>query len=138
RPLGLRLPVGPGAAGRRRRFALHFFFQAEDGIRDRNVTGVQTCALPISTENCAAVLDRMEQFSVVGFVEAIAKIPAHYALFRRTRAALRAGRYDLVILIDYPGYHLRLGGAAAAAGVPVLYYIAPQLWAWGAGRVKRL
>jgi lipid-A-disaccharide synthase len=86
----------------------------------------------------AAVLDRMEQFSVVGFVEAIAKIPAHFALFGRTRAALRAGRYDLVILIDYPGYHLRLAAAAAAAGVPVLYYIAPQLWAWGAGRVKRL
>jgi len=43
-----------------------------------------------------------------------------------------------VILIDYPGYHLRLATAAAAAGVPVLYYIAPQLWAWGAGRVKRL
>jgi len=93
---------------------------------------------PLMAAAGAAVLDRMEQFSVVGFVEAIAKIPAHYALFRRTRAALRAGRYDLVILIDYPGYHLRLGGAAAAAGVPVLYYIAPQLWAWGAGRVKRL
>src|SRR5207247_1762710 len=55
-----------------------------------------------------------------------------------TRASLRAGRYNLVILIDYPGYHLRLAAAARAAGVPVLYYIAPQLWAWGAGRVKRL
>ena len=93
---------------------------------------------PLMAAAGATVLDRMEQFSVVGFVEAIAKIPAHYALYRRTRAALRAGRYDLVILIDYPGYHLRLATAAAEAGVPVLYYIAPQLWAWGAGRVKRL
>jgi len=93
---------------------------------------------PLMAAAGATVLDRMEAFSVVGFVEAIAKIPAHYALFRRTRAALRAGRYDLVILIDYPGYHLRLATAAAVAGVPVLYYIAPQLWAWGAGRVKRL
>jgi lipid-A-disaccharide synthase len=86
----------------------------------------------------ARVLDRMEAFSVVGFVEAVEGIPRHYRLLRRTRAALRAGRYDVAIFVDYPGYHLRAAAAAAAAGVPVLYYIAPQLWAWGAGRVRRL
>jgi len=86
----------------------------------------------------ARVLDRMERFSVVGVVEELAKIPAHYRLHGRVREALRAHRYDLLILVDYPGYHLRLATTAAAAGVPVLYYIAPQLWAWGEGRVKRL
>jgi lipid-A-disaccharide synthase len=86
----------------------------------------------------ARVLDRMESFSVVGFVEAITKIPAHYRLLGRVRRAFQAGRYDLVILVDYPGYHLRTAAAAAAAGIPVLYYIAPQMWAWGAGRVPRL
>jgi lipid-A-disaccharide synthase len=86
----------------------------------------------------ARVLDRMEAFSVVGFVEALEGIPRHYSLLRRTRAAFRAGRYDVAIFVDYPGYHLRAAAAAAAAGIPVLYYIAPQLWAWGAGRVRRL
>lgn len=86
----------------------------------------------------AVVLDRMEHFSVVGFVEAWSKIPAHYRLLGRVRRAFAAGRYDLVILVDYPGYHLRVAAAAAAAGVPVLYYIAPQMWAWGADRVPRL
>lgn len=86
----------------------------------------------------ARVLDRMEAFSVVGFVEAVEGIPRHYRLLRRTRDAFRAGRYDVAIFVDYPGYHLRAAAAAAAAGVPVLYYIAPQLWAWGAGRVRRL
>ena len=86
----------------------------------------------------ARVLDRMEGFSVVGFVEAVEGIPRHYRLLRRTREAFRAGRYDVAVFIDYPGYHLRAAAAAAAAGVPVLYYIAPQLWAWGAGRVHRL
>lgn len=86
----------------------------------------------------ARVLDRMEAFSVVGFVEAVEGIPRHYRLLRRTRAAMRARRYDVAIFVDYPGYHLRAAAAAAAAGVPVLYYIAPQLWAWGAGRVRRL
>jgi len=86
----------------------------------------------------AHVLDRMEAFSVVGFVEALEGIPRHYRLLRRTGNAFRAGRYDVAIFVDYPGYHLRAAAAAAAAGVPVLYYIAPQLWAWGAGRVRRL
>lgn len=86
----------------------------------------------------ARVLDRMEAFSVVGFVEAIEGIPRHYRLLRRTRDAFRARRYDVAIFVDYPGYHLRAAAAATAAGVPVLYYIAPQLWAWGAGRVRRL
>lgn len=86
----------------------------------------------------ARVLDRMEAFSVVGFVEVLEAFPRHYGLLRRTRSAFRSGRYDVAIFVDYPGYHLRAAAAAAAAGVPVLYYIAPQLWAWGAGRVRRL
>ena len=86
----------------------------------------------------AAILDRMEPFSVVGFVEALAKIPAHYRLLARVRAAFRVNRYDLAILVDYPGYHLRAAAAANAAGIPVLYYIAPQMWAWGGGRVRKL
>src|SRR5207245_7124850 len=64
-------------------------------------------------------------------------LPLHDAL-PISRAAFRSGRYDLALLIDYPGYHLRAAAAAAEAGLPVLYYIAPQLWAWGRGRVKRL
>jgi lipid-A-disaccharide synthase len=86
----------------------------------------------------ATVLDRMERFSVVGFVEALWKLPAHFRLLARARAAFAAQRYDLVVLVDYPGYHLRAAAAAHAAGLPVLYYIAPQLWAWAPGRVRRL
>lgn len=106
----------------------------------RRLPGVELDALggPLLAQAGARVLDRMEAFSVVGFVEALAKIPAHYRLLGRVRAAFRAKRYDLVILVDYPGYHLRAAAAAAAAGIPVLYYIAPQLWAWGVGRVRKL
>jgi lipid-A-disaccharide synthase len=84
------------------------------------------------------VLDRMEAYSVVGFVEAIAKIPAHYRLLNRIKKSFQEKRYDLVILVDYPGYHLRAAAAASAAGIPVLYYIAPQMWAWGPKRVRKL
>jgi lipid-A-disaccharide synthase len=86
----------------------------------------------------ARLLDRMERFSVVGFVEALWKLPAHLRLLGRVRAAFRAKRYDVAILVDYPGYHLRAAAAAHAAGIPVLYYIAPQMWAWAPGRVRKL
>src|SRR5258706_256140 len=80
----------------------------------------------------------MDWSSVAVWVEALAMTPAHYRLLSRVREAFRAKRYDLVILVDYPGYHLRAAAAAAAAGIPVLYYIAPQMWAWGPKRVRKL
>jgi lipid-A-disaccharide synthase len=110
------------------------------GALRRRLPGVEIEALGGPRVEAAGVrvLDRMERFSVVGFVEALGSIPAHYRLLGRVRRAFAARRYDLVILVDYPGYHLRVAAAAAAAGVPVLYYIAPQMWAWGAYRVPRL
>lgn len=106
----------------------------------RRLPGVALEALggPLLERAGARVLDRMEAFSVVGFVEALAKIPAHYRLLGRVKRAFNEQRYDLVILVDYPGYHLRAAAAAAAAGIPVLYYIAPQMWAWGQNRVRKL
>ena len=68
----------------------------------------------------ARVLDRMEAMSVVGFVEALGTSPAHRRLAARTRHALAAGRYRAVMLVDYPGYHLRLAPQVTALGVPVL------------------
>src|SRR5439155_21009551 len=86
----------------------------------------------------ASVLDHMQQLSVVGFVEALCKLPAHLRLLGRVRVAFRARRYDLVILVDYPGYHLRVAAEATAAGIPVLYYIAPPMWAWAPCRGRKL
>ncbi|HEY7503409.1 MAG TPA: lipid-A-disaccharide synthase [Gemmatimonadales bacterium] len=80
----------------------------------------------------------MEGLAAFGFVEIVSKLGAHVRLLRALRQDLRAGRYDLVILIDYPGFHLRVAEAARAAGTKVLYYIAPQLWAWRPERARRL
>lgn len=76
--------------------------------------------------------------AVMGFVEVIAHLPRHYALLRRLRATLRSGSVDLLICIDYPGFNMKLAAAAHDAGVPVLYYITPQVWAWGARRLPEL
>ncbi len=80
----------------------------------------------------------MERYTVIGFIEVLGKIPAHLRLLRTLEADFRAGRYDLLIVIDYPGFHIRLAEAARRRGVKVLYYIAPQLWAWRPGRARRL
>jgi lipid-A-disaccharide synthase len=87
----------------------------------------------------AAGVEMLEQIEgVVGFVEVIRHVPAHLRLLRRLTARLRSGRVGLVILIDYPGFNLRVAAAARAAGVPVLYYITPQVWAWKRGRVRTM
>jgi lipid-A-disaccharide synthase len=79
----------------------------------------------------------MEGLAAFGLVEVVTKLGAHLRLLRALRADFRAHRYDLVILIDYPGFHLRVAEAAREAGTKVLYYIAPQLWAWRPGRARR-
>jgi lipid-A-disaccharide synthase len=79
----------------------------------------------------------MEGLAAFGLVEVVTKLRAHLRLLRALRADFRAHRYDLVILIDYPGFHVRVAEAARKAGTKVLYYIAPQLWAWRPGRARR-
>ncbi len=84
------------------------------------------------------MVGRSEDLSAVGLFESIATLPPHVRLLRELRTGLRAKRYHAVILVDYPGLHLRVARAAARAGVPVLYYIPPQVWAWGGWRLRAL
>jgi lipid-A-disaccharide synthase len=81
---------------------------------------------------------RMEGLAAFGLVEVLSKLGAHWRLLRALKQDFRMGRYDLVVLIDYPGFHVRVAEAARGAGIKVLYYIAPQLWAWRPGRARRL
>ena len=71
----------------------------------------------------------------MGLVEAAGTIPAHLALLRTIVAELRRRPYGVAVLVDYPGFHRRVAAAARRAGVPVLQYVAPQFWAWGAWRL---
>lgn len=106
--------------------------QAVPGVRLEGVGG------PRLTEAGVELIARMEDFTVMGFVEVLRKVPAHLRLLRTIRRRLARGDVSLVVLVDYPGFHLRVAEAAHRAGVPVLYYIAPALWAWGEWRVKRM
>jgi lipid-A-disaccharide synthase len=85
----------------------------------------------------AVMLRRMEPYTALGLVEVVGAIPRHLRLLGEFRRRIRRREFDLVILIDYPGFHLRVAEAARAVGIPVLYYVAPQLWAWRPGRARR-
>ena len=74
----------------------------------------------------------------MGFVEVIKHLRPIRRLFLDTEAHLRETRPDALILIDYPGFNLRLAKAAHALGIPVIYYISPQIWAWKKKRIHTL
>jgi len=86
----------------------------------------------------ASLLGDIRNLSVVGLAEGLDSLPAHVRLFRKIDHRLATADYDLALLVDYPGFNLRLAARAARHGVPVLYYIAPQVWAWGQWRVSTL
>ncbi len=84
------------------------------------------------------IIEDVEQLAVMGFVEVLQHVPKHWALLRRLRTYLESGRIGLVVLLDYPGFNLKVAEAAKQAGIPVLYYITPQVWAWGAKRLPKI
>ncbi len=80
----------------------------------------------------------LDDLAVMGFVEVISSLPFFWKLERKISGIIQSQKIDLVIPVDYPGFNLRITERAQAAGVPVIYYIAPQVWAWKAGRTARL
>ncbi len=78
------------------------------------------------------------EMGVIGLTEVGAKLRYILGVFFRLKAIIRDTRPDLVILIDYPDFNIPLAKAAAKAGVPVFYYISPQVWAWRKSRINTL
>lgn len=78
------------------------------------------------------------EISVVGGTEVVTHIRAIYRVYAQLKRFLREERPDFLILIDFPDFNLRLGKVARKLGIPILYYISPQVWAWRKGRVKKI
>jgi lipid-A-disaccharide synthase len=76
--------------------------------------------------------------AVVGLLEVVTHIPRIYGEYRKLLAAARARKPDLAILTDSPDFHLRAARRLHRQGVPVVYLVAPQAWAWRKGRVKSM
>jgi len=81
----------------------------------------------------------MRELAVMGLVEVAAKLLLIRKAFRSIKTLFNGDeRPDLVVLIDYPGFNLRLAREAKRSGIPVLYYICPKIWASRPGRKKQL
>jgi lipid-A-disaccharide synthase len=81
---------------------------------------------------------RSESLSVVGIVEVLHHIPRIFGEFRRLLAAARSRRPDFAILTDSPDFHLRVAARLRKLDIPVFYLVAPQAWAWRAGRIPHI
>lgn len=78
------------------------------------------------------------ELAVVGITEVFSKIPAILKGMGIIKRLLKSLKPDLLILIDFPDFNLHIAARAKKLGIPVLYYISPQIWAWRRGRGKRI
>jgi lipid-A-disaccharide synthase len=90
-------------------------------------------------EKCGVelVVDQRE-LAVGGIVELVPGLPRIARAWRRLTAALDAERPDLVVLVDSSGFNLPLARRVHRAGIPILYFVSPQVWAWRRGRIRKL
>ena len=85
---------------------------------------------------CDTVVDA-RALSVVGITEIVSHLPGIYREFRRLLRAADQRKPDAAIVIDSPAFNFKVAHALHERGVPVIYYVCPQLWAWREGRVQR-
>ncbi len=78
------------------------------------------------------------ELAVIGFVEVLKHLGTFKKIFKKLLELLETKRPDAVILVDYPGFNLRLAKFAKEKNIPVIYYISPQIWAWGQKRIQEI
>lgn len=84
------------------------------------------------------ILADASEISVVGATEVLTHLRPLYRIFSGLTRFLRQERPDLLVLIDFPDFNIMLGKRAKKLGIPILYYISPQVWAWRKGRIKTI
>src|SRR5208337_741457 len=79
---------------------------------------------------------RSEDMAVMGITEVIRHLPRIYREFGKLKRSIRERRPDVAVLIDFPNIHFRLAKEFHRLGVPVIYFVSPQLWAWKQHRIR--
>ncbi len=86
----------------------------------------------------AEILKDITGLAVVGFTEVLKSYLKFRRLFRFLVEVARQRKPDAVLLVDYPGFNLRLASALKSLGITVIYFVSPQIWAWGRNRVRKM
>ena len=107
-------------------------------LRERGPVHVRAIAGPLLRAAGAETIVPQEELAVIGFSGVLAKLPVILRARRALLTEYARFRPDAVLLVDYPGFNLRLGPELRKRGARVLYYIAPQVWAWHAERAQQM
>lgn len=86
----------------------------------------------------AEIIYDITGLAIVGFFEVLKHLNTFKKIFKKLAALLEIRKPDAVILIDYPGFNLRFAKTAKEKNIPVIYYISPQIWAWGEDRIHEI
>lgn len=81
---------------------------------------------------------RSEDMAVMGVTEVVLHLPQIYRGFRKLREAIRLRKPDIAVLIDFPDIHLKLAEEFGRLGIPVIFFVSPQLWAWKKHRIEQV
>ncbi len=86
----------------------------------------------------ARLISHYSEISVVGLVEVLGRLPQITGLLKKIKKMMKRGEVRCIVLIDFPDFNFIVGKYAKKLGIPVIYYIPPQLWAWREGRARVL
>lgn len=92
----------------------------------------------LRAEGVQTIVDSERSASVMGFQEIFGSLGKVIGAMRQLKRLLREWRPDALMLVDYAEFNMHLGKYAHSLGIPVLYFITPQVWAWRSGRVKTI
>lgn len=104
---------------------------------NNNISFVGIGGQEMASEGLSTIVP-LEDISIVGFWEVAKKINFIQSIFKKCKNIFKTQRIDLLILVDFPGFNLKLANLAKEFSIPVCYYIAPQVWAWGKSRISKI
>jgi len=112
--------------------ARELFAQGPPGTALRGLGGPAMAAAGVRLE------ENLLRHAVMGVTRVVARLPSLVRLLARIRRILETERPDAVVPIDYPGLHFRVAAMARELGIPVAYYVSPQIWAWAPARIEKI
>jgi lipid-A-disaccharide synthase len=130
RPLKVMISAGEASGDRLGAGLARALFKLHPGVEVFGMGGDEMADAGVRLVQHAA------EVAVVGFVEVIKHLPAIRRVMSRLETAVSEERPDVLVPIDFPDFNLRLAQRVAPSGVPVVYYVSPQVWAWRRGRVR--
>mgnify|MGYP000845696534 FL=1 len=90
------------------------------------------------SESGVEIIHHINDMSVMGFIEVIKHLPKLLNIFQSTVSSIKNIKPDRIILVDYPGFNLRLAKKIKSLRIPLTYFILPQVWAWKESRIKTM